>query len=179
MGIKKVERKEWRIYMFIEKMNEIRQNLFAQIDSLTNEQFNEKPDQESWSPKEIIDHLVKMEHTIIKGIKNELANPVSQSAMKKPIQLSTLRVVKVKAPAHTVPSSEYKRTEEMKAQLHQARMELLSIYKTSNLDMLKEKSLKHPIFGQVPLIQWFEFTGLHEKRHAKQLEKTIEKIKGH
>lgn len=179
MGIKKVQRKEWRNYMFIEKINEIRKNLFVQIDSLTNEQFNEKPDEDSWSPKEIIGHLVKMEHTIIKGIKKELDNPASPRAKKKPIQLSTLRIVKVKAPTHTVPSSEYKRTEEMKAQLHQARMELLSIYKSSNPSLLKEKSLKHPIFGQVPLIQWFEFTGLHEKRHAKQLEKTIEKIKGH
>ncbi|WP_277585197.1 DinB family protein [Psychrobacillus antarcticus] len=165
--------------MFIEKNNEIRKHLFEQIDSLTIEQFNEKPDDASWSPKEIIDHLVKMELTIIKGIKKELANPTSPSAKKKPIQLSTLRIVKVKAPTYTVPSSEYKRTEEMKAQLHQVRIELLTIYKSNDLSILKEKSLKHPIFGQVPLIQWFAFTGLHEKRHAKQLEKTIEKIKGH
>lgn len=165
--------------MFIEKNNEIRKNLFQQIDSLTNEQFNEKPDESSWSPKEIIDHLVKMELTIIKGIKKELKNPVSPSAKKKPIQLSTLRLIKVDAPAHTVPSSEYKRTEEMKAQLHHARMELLALYKSINPSILKEKSLKHPIFGQVPLIQWFTFTGLHEKRHAKQLGKTIEIIKGH
>ncbi|WP_419962458.1 DinB family protein [Psychrobacillus sp. BM2] len=165
--------------MFIEKNNEIRKNLFQQIDSLTNEQFNEKPDEVSWSPKEIVDHLVKMELSIIKGIKKELSNPTSPSAKKKPIQLSTLRMIKVKAPAHTEPSSEYKRTEEMKAQLHKARMELLSLYKSSKPSILKEKSLKHPIFGQVPLIQWFAFTGLHEKRHAKQLEKTIEKIKGH
>ena len=165
--------------MFLEKNNEIRKNLFQQIDSLTNEQFNEKPNDASWSPKEIMDHLVKMELTIIKGIKKELANPTSPCAKKKPIQFSTLRIVKVEAPAHTVPSSEYKRTEDMKAQLHQARMELLSLYKSADPKTLKEKSLKHPIFGQVPLIQWFAFTGLHEKRHAKQLEKTIKKIKGH
>lgn len=165
--------------MFLEKNNDIRKNLFTQIDSLTNEQFNEKPDPESWSPKEIIDHLVRMEQTILIGIKKELANPMSQKARKKPIQLSTLRIIKVKAPTYTEPSHEYKRTEEMKRELHKVRMELLSLYKSNHLSTLKEKSLKHPIFGQVPLIQWFEFTGLHEKRHAKQLEKTIEKIKGH
>jgi len=179
MGIKKVQRREWRNNMFIEKNNVIRKNLFKQIDSLTNEQFNEKPDEESWSPKEIIDHLVKMEKTIIKGIKKELENPTSPKVKKKPIKLSTLRIVKVKAPTYTEPSSEYSRTEEMKAQLHQVRMELLSLYKSSNPSILEGKSLKHPIFGQVPLIQWFEFTGLHEKRHAKQLEKTINKIRSH
>ena len=96
MGIEKVQRKEWRNYMFIEKINEIRKNLFKQIDSLTNEQFNEKPDKDSWSPKEIVDHLVKMEKTIITGIQQELANPTSPKAKKKPIKLSTLRIVKSK-----------------------------------------------------------------------------------
>ena len=47
----------------------------------------------------------------------------------------------------------------MKAQLHQARMELLALYKSSNPTVLEEKSLKHPIFGQVPFIQWFDIYG--------------------
>jgi len=78
-----------------------------------------------------------------------------------------------------VPTSEYETKEKMKALLHEARMELLSVYTSSNPNDLRSKSLKHPVFGKVPLIQWFPFVGLHEKRDLKQLEKTIEKIKGH
>lgn len=165
--------------MFIEKNNEIRASLFQQVDTLTDVEFNKKTDAESWSPKEIIEHLVKMEQTITKGIKAQLADPKSPKAKKKPIQLSTLRFVKVKAPGHTVPTPDYQTKEKMKALLHEARMELLSVYTSSNLIDLRNKSLKHPVFGKVPLIQWFPFVGLHEKRHLKQLEKTIEKIKGH
>ncbi|WP_144509827.1 DinB family protein [Bacillus sp. FJAT-22090] len=165
--------------MFIEKNNEIRAALFQQVDTLTELEFNKKPDAETWSPKEIIEHLVKMEKTITKGIKAQLADPNSPKAKKKPIQISTLRFVKVKAPSHTVPTSDYQTKDEMKALLHEARMELLSVYTSSNLIDLRSKSLKHPVFGKVPLIQWFPFVGLHEKRHLKQLEKTIEKIKGH
>ncbi|WP_391115749.1 DinB family protein [Psychrobacillus sp. L3] len=165
--------------MFIEKNNEIRVALFKQLEHITDEQFNQKPNQDAWSPKEIMDHLIKMENIITKGIKQQLANPESPKAKKKPIQLSTLRVIKVMAPTHTVPSEEFQTKEEMKASLHQARMELLSIYQSADKKILKNKSLKHPLFGQVPLIQWFPFVGLHEKRHGKQLEKTIEIIKGH
>ncbi|MFJ5772184.1 DinB family protein [Psychrobacillus sp. NPDC093180] len=165
--------------MFIGKNNEIRAALFQQVDTLTDLEFNKKPDPESWSPKEIIDHLVKMEQTITKGIKAQLANPESPKAKKKPIQLSTLRFIKVKAPSHTVPTSDYETKEKMKLLLHEARMELLSVYTSSNLNALKTKSLKHPVFGKVPLIQWFPFVGLHEKRHLQQLENTIEKLKGH
>ncbi|MFJ8064553.1 DinB family protein [Psychrobacillus sp. NPDC096426] len=165
--------------MFIGKNNEIRAALFQQVDTLTDMQFNQKPHSNSWSPKEILDHLVKMEHTITKGIKAQLSNPESPNAKKKPIQLSTLRFIKVKAPRHTVPTPDYETKEKMKTLLHAARMELLTVYTSSNFIELQKKSLKHPIFGQVPLIQWFPFVGLHEKRHLKQLEKTIEIIKGH
>jgi uncharacterized damage-inducible protein DinB len=165
--------------MFIEKNNEIRGELFKLVDTLNEQQFNQKPDAESWSPKEILDHLVKMEITITKGISEQLINPTSPVAKKKPIQISTIRLIKVTAPDYTIPSPAFKTKEEMKNSLHQARMELLETYTSTTQDILKNKSLKHPIFGQVPLIQWFPFVGIHEKRHLKQLEKTIEKIKGH
>lgn len=165
--------------MFIEKNNEIRGELFKLVDTLNEQQFNEKPDAESWSPKEILDHLVKMEITITKGISEQLVNQTSPVAKKKPIGISTIRLIKVKAPVYTIPNPAFKTKEEMKHSLHQARMELLETYTSTTQDILKSKSLKHPIFGQVPLIQWFPFVGLHEKRHLKQLEKTIEKIKGH
>ena len=120
-----------------------------------------------------------MKITITKGISEQLINPTSPFAKKKPIQISTIRLIKVKALAYTIPNPAFKTKEEMKHSLHQARMELLQTYTSTTQDILKSKSLKHPIFGQVPLIQWFPFVGLHEKRHLKQLEKTIEMLKGH
>lgn len=78
-----------------------------------------------------------------------------------------------------MPSNDFQTIEEIKTALHNARMELLSVYESSDKVTLNNKSLKHPIFGQLPLVQWFSFVGYHEKRHLRQLEKTIEKIKGH
>lgn len=165
--------------MFIQKNNEIRTALFNQLNRITDEQFNLKPEKNAWSPSEIMDHLVKMEMAITEGIKQQLEDPTSPKAKKKPIQLSTLRIIKVKAPARTIPSEGNHTKEEMKEALHQTRMNLLSVYVNADQETLINKSLKHPYFGQVPLIQWFSFVGLHEKRHLKQLEKTIEKTKGH
>lgn len=165
--------------MFLEKNNEIRADLFRLVDSLTEEEFNKKPDNNAWSPKEIMEHLVKMENTIVKGIKTEIANPQSPQVKKKPIGVSTFRLIKVKAPKHTVPKPDYETKEVMKNKLHEARMELLKVYADNDYQVFQKKSLKHPLFGQVPLVQWFPFVGLHEKRHLKQLEKTIKKIKGH
>lgn len=162
--------------MFLEDNNEIRKELFQTIDGLTDEQFNKNPSNEAWSPKQIFEHLVRMETIIATNIARELKNPESTKSMKKPIALSTSRLIKVEAPGYTVPTEDYKSKQEMKKELHDSRLFLLDVYESSTKEVFREKSFKHPIFGYVPLIQWFPFVGLHEKRHLKQLKKTIEML---
>jgi len=160
--------------MFLENNNEIRKELFQAIEGLTNAQFNKIPSNGGWSPKQIFEHLVKMETVIATNITRELKNPDSPKSKKKPIGLSTIRLVKVEAPGYTTPTEDYKSKQEMQKELHESRLFLLNVYESSTKEVFKGKSLRHPVFGQVPLIQWFPFVGLHEKRHLKQLKKTIE-----
>ncbi|MEK5070926.1 DinB family protein [Sporosarcina sp. FSL K6-1508] len=160
--------------MILGKNMVIRKELFQTIEGLTDDQFNKKPSNGGWSPKQIFEHLVRMETVIATNIAEELKNPDSPKSMSKPIVLSTNRLVKVEAPVYTAPTEEYKSKLEMKKELYDSRLFLLDVYELSTKDVLREKSFKHPIFGQVPLIQWFPFVGLHEKRHLKQLKKTIE-----
>jgi hypothetical protein len=160
--------------MVLGKNTVIRKELFKAIELLTDEQFNKIPSNGGWSPKQIFEHLARMETVIATNIARELKNPDSPKCMKKPIALSTSRLIKVDAPGHTAPTKEYKSKIEMKNELYDSRIFLLDVYETSTKEVLREKSLKHPIFGQIPLIQWFPFVGLHEKRHLKQLKKTIE-----
>jgi len=179
MGISILKSKSGGYSMFLEKNNKIRAKLFSLVDSLTDEEFNTAPDTNSWSPKQIIEHLNRLESKIIEKMKLELANHASPMVKKKPIQLTTLRLIKVKAPEYAIPSSDFETKQVMKKELHETRMRLLSLYANHDFQVFQNKSLQHPAFGRVPLVQWFPFIGLHEKRHIKQLEKTMEKIKGH
>ncbi|WP_017381445.1 DinB family protein [Paenisporosarcina sp. TG-14] len=162
--------------MFLEDNNAIRKELFQTVEGLTDEQFNKIPSNGGWSVKQIFEHLVRMETVIATNIARELKNPDSPKSMKKPIALSTNRLIKVKAPGYTAPTKDYKVKQEMEKELHDTRLFLLDVYESSTKDVFLNKSFKHPIFGQVPLIQWFPFVGLHEKRHLKQLKKTIEML---
>lgn len=159
--------------MFLEKNNEIRKDLFQEINELTDEQFNLTPANGGWSPKQIFEHLVRTETTIGKNIARELKNSDSMKARKKPIQFATSRLIKIEAPSYIAPTDEFKTKEEMKRELHESR-KLLDVYQSSTKEIFKKKSFKHPLFGSLSLIQWFSFVGLHEKRHLKQLKKTIE-----
>lgn len=160
--------------MFLEDNNKIRKELFQTIEWISDEQFNQNPSNGGWSPKQIFEHLVRMETVIATNIARELKNPESPKSKKKPIGFSTNRLIKVEAPGYTVPTEDYKTKIEMQKELHESRLFLLDVYESSSKAAFLEKSFKHPIFGQVPLIQWFPFVGLHEKRHLKQLKKTIE-----
>jgi len=162
--------------MFLEDNNEIRKELFEAIEGLSDEQFNTPPPKGGWSPKQIFEHLVRMETIIATNIARELKNPDSPKSKNKPIGISTNRLIKVEAPRYTAPTEDYKTKQEMQKEIHESRVLLLDVYESSTKDVFREKSFKHPIFGQVPLMQWFPFVGLHEKRHLKQLKKTIKML---
>ncbi len=162
--------------MIFENNNKVRRDLFKAIEGLSDDQFNAKPSNEGWSPKQILEHLALMETVIAKNISQEIKNPTSLKAMKKPIGVSTNRIIKVEAPGYTSPTDDYHTKAEMKEALHYSRLYLLDVYESATKEELNEKSFKHPIFGQIPLCQWFPFVGLHEKRHLKQLKLTIEDI---
>ncbi|CAM3167083.1 DinB family protein [Filibacter tadaridae] len=160
--------------MFLKENTKIRKELYKAIEGLTDEKFNKKPSNGGWSPKQILEHLVLMETVIAKSIARELKSSESLKVMKKPIVISTNRVIKVEAPSHTLPTDDFKTVEMMKEALHESRLFLMDVYESGTKEQFREKSSKHPLFGQIPLTQWFPFVGLHEKRHIKQLKNTIE-----
>ena len=162
--------------MFKEDNAKIRNQILQAVEGMTDEQLNQKPSPEEWSPIQILDHLQLMEQTIAKGVSHELKKETSEKALKKPIALTVSRSFKVAAPKHVVPTDEFVTLKEMKERLNASHNFLYEVYGRATSEQLKQKSMAHPVFGKVPLVQWFPFVGLHEKRHFKQLEKTLSKI---
>lgn len=162
----------------IQKNNaEIREQLFKLLEGYSNDEVNMKPSIEEWSPIQILEHLYLMELTITRGVEQELKNPDSPTTSLKPIVLTVNRFVKVKAPSRTKPTDVYQTIPQIKDKLNQSRAGLEALYNSADREALKSKSMRHPVFGQVPLSQWLPFVGLHEKRHAKQLKQTLKKIR--
>lgn len=164
--------------MFKEKNAAIRNQIFTAVEGLSDEKLNEKPAQGHWSPIQILDHLQRMENVVAKNISKELENGNSKKTFKKPIQLTVSRTFKVDAPSFTVPSEDFMELDVIKEKLLASREYLNRLYDNASEETLKNKSLPHPVFGKVPMVQWFPFVGLHEKRHLKQLEKTLSEING-
>ena len=163
--------------MFKEENGKIRNEVLKAVEGWPDEALNQKPSAEEWSPMQILDHLQLMEAVVAKNIAKQLASGKSEKAVKKPIGLTVSRMVKVDAPAHVVPSDNFISLADMKKRLEDSTALLHQVYDGTTPEVLEKKSMAHPVFGKVPLIQWFPFVGLHEKRHLKQLEKTLDKLK--
>ncbi|ANU11103.1 hypothetical protein A1A1_17385 [Planococcus antarcticus DSM 14505] len=162
--------------MFKEDNAKIRSHILQAVEGMTDEKLNQKPSAEEWSPIQILDHLQLMENTVAKGVSHELKKETSEKALKKPIALTVSRSFKVEAPKQVVPTDEFVTLTEMKERLNASHNFLYEVFGQATHEQLKQKSMDHPVFGKVPLIQWFPFVGLHEKRHFKQLEKTLSKL---
>lgn len=154
----------------------IRHAILKKVEPFSDEDLNEKPSESEWSAMQILDHLQKIETTIAEGVKKAAEKNERKKAWKKPIQLSVSRKVKVDAPKHTVPEEHYFTLDEMKKKLNSSRNRLYEVFASVDDETLKNNSMPHPVFGDVPLMQWFPFVGYHEKRHLAQLEETLRKI---
>nr|WP_153730502.1 DinB family protein [Sporosarcina obsidiansis] len=155
----------------------VRKRILQLIEGLTDEEFNGTPSCGGWSPKQIVEHLALMECRVATNIAKELKNPDSLRVFKKPIVVSASPLIKAYFMEYTEPTDTYLSTSEIKERLHESRNYLLDIYDSASEDELRGKSFKHPVFGHVPLIQWFRFVGFHEKRHLRQLRRAVEHVK--
>lgn len=159
-----------------EENAKIRHAILEKVEGYDDARLNEKPAEGEWSAMQILDHLQKIELSIAEGVAKAAADNKGKQAIRKPIQLSVSRKVKVDAPHHTAPDEEFMTLDEMKRKLNASRNRLYEVYAVTDKETLNNNSMPHPVFGDVPLGQWFPFIGYHEKRHYKQLEETLRKV---
>lgn len=155
---------------------ETRARLMNQIAFLGNDEFNKKVDSTQWSIAQICHHLVLAEKSFTKAIAYGLKKADSNKAERKNISFIMDRTKKIDAPHMVIPDSASMDVQTIIDLLRDSRKNLLDILSTvKDESILAERTVKHPVFGELPLIQWVELAHLHEQRHIEQ----IKEIKSH
>lgn len=153
---------------------ETRNRLLDEIHPLRFEEFNRRPDQNSWSAAQICDHLVLVEKAFTKAIVHGLKK---ENKKIERININPImdRTKKIDTPEMVIPTLEPFEVQQVTERLSESRKELLNVLSTiKDSSILAEKYARHPIFGKIPLDQWIELLYLHEQRHIEQ----IKEIKG-
>ena len=152
-------------------LNETRNQLIKEIALVNDEPFNVRPDMKTWSIAQVCHHLFLVEQATIKVIAWELkGNDRSQKERKK-VHLMLDRTKKIQAPPIVEPALEPFKVQQIMDMLSDSRKKLMDLLSTiEDPSLLKEKSVNHPAFGELPLDQWIEMIYLHEQRHIEQIK---------
>lgn len=168
------------IYDDIEKM---RNAIYKRVSALTEDEQNFRPDENSWSVAQIVEHLAKTEAGIIPLFfkllkKSEAENLVSDGNLNPPVsfasQAAKVANIKIEAPEMIRPEGNATLAESL-AKLEESRKTILDLRPRFEAANHSETVFPHRILGDINLYEWLAFIGLHESRHLAQIERILAK----
>ncbi|MDN3017318.1 DinB family protein [Paenibacillus sp. BSR1-1] len=158
-------------------LGETRKQLLDEITTLSFEELNTVLRSDAWSVAQVCHHLYLAEKSFVHGINYALKQKDSPKVEPNLIDRISDRTKKVDAPSFVIPSEEPFEIHHILNMLKESRTMLLNVLnKIENDSILRDKSAKHPLFGELPLIQWIELIYLHEQRHIEQINEIKSQI---
>lgn len=153
----------------------VRNELFNEIASLSDQQLNLKYSEEKWSVAQVIRHIIFADETIFAALKKAVQED-SERVPEKNLNFVLDRNKKVKSP-FPEPTIEFISKEDLMKMASQERMPFLDfINEMIGQGDIEGKSMIHPVFGAISIKQMMEFVYLHEKRHIAQIKAMKENI---
>jgi DinB superfamily len=157
-------------------LEESHTEFFAEIDGVSDQQWNWKPAPERWSVGETSEHIVLAEALLFNFIQRALAGPPNPGWEEQTkgkteflIQVMASQEGKAAAPQPLVPCERVTRVE-VKERFATKRTDIVKFTSETHL-ALKGFTLAHPfpVFGTLNAYQWLIYVPLHTLRHNKQI----------
>ena len=166
-----------------EAIDETRKRLYQTVEGLSEEQAHTRPDPNSWSATDIIEHLTIMEERLLRMMmvmltKAEAASTPANGATVEMEAFSLDKFIersrneKYVAPEAVRPN----RTETIAAllmRMRQSRAGLHALRPRIEATNLASVTYPHPAFGPLNFYQWLALIGLHEERHLRQIQSVL------
>lgn len=159
----------------MEYLEETEEALIEVTEDLSEEQMQYKPDAESWSIAEIIEHINMVENSMKSMINNKMNSDSERENIEvkmtddQVIQLITNRSQKFKTQNQFEPTGEYTTADDAIKAFIDQRENITDWIKDSNTDMRSVVITDFP-FGPVDGYQTLLFMAGHTERHTAQIE---------
>lgn len=155
----------------LKALSSTRETIIQELDGLSDTQLNEKPRREKWSIVQNLHHLHLVEQAVTSGITYALHKSERKDVALKPVHLTADRTHKREVLDQMKPTETIMKREQICTLLQSSRDKLFHmLHSVTDEQDLFEKSLQHPVFGELSLYQWLEFLDLHEQRHLEQIQ---------
>jgi DinB superfamily len=145
--------------------------LFESVSGLSASQWNFRPDNDSWSIADNLEHLVLIEGRVHAIIGNMIDAPEAEPGHKESemddfiISEVPKRSIKVKAPTPVCPANRWTGPEALESFIagREQTMQLLAA------PLLRGRVMPHPLFGPWDGYQWLLAVASHTIRHTGQI----------
>jgi len=159
-------------------LQETKDDLLKKVKGLTSEQLNFKPDPNSWSVAECVEHIALSENNIFGFAQMSLKEPADASKRSEikmtddaVVKMITDRSTKVKTKEAFEPSGKFGSYEATLDEFKTKRDNNIDYVKTTS-DDLRNHYNDFP-FGKVDAYQTILFMAGHTKRHTAQIDEVM------
>ena len=150
-----------------------RKELVRMLEGMADETLYSRPDEETWSPALIAEHIAIAEDSFGKVIRFLRRAVQSGTVPNREAKPGTLRPDgRPIAPDVVTPSGDKSR-EELFAMLNNSRKSLLEQVEESGELLNNPAAFPHSFFGQQNGLGWLRAATFHEQHHLPQIEKFI------
>ncbi len=173
--------------MMIDQLNSELDSLLEELQSISTEDLNRKPEVEAWSVAEVMQHLMTSERLSLQYVKKKTtyAKQFTTAGLSMKLRMFGLKLflwtpLKFKAPAAVDESAFQKNLSlgELQSIWKNQRNEMAVFLKDAPDEWKGKEIYRHPLAGRLTLAGMLEFFLIHFRRHRQQIYRTLEKV-GH
>jgi hypothetical protein len=171
------------VTQILEEIDRTREKIYRRVEGLSEGQANARPLSGAWTPGEIVEHLSLIEDRLLRmltvmltkaeGAKTAVDAPAGMKPFSLDEFINRARGEKYTAPEAITPGGKATLAESLE-KLRRSREELHALRPRIEATDLSSVTYPHPAFGPLNFYQWMAFIGVHEERHLRQAESTLE-----
>ena len=167
---------------YLRYLNESSETILQALDSIPDELFTVRPDEDLWSAADVMAHLLKVESFIIANLSHVGPDPINSAMV---VTLSDEEVLKqaadaqqkTKAREESRPSGMFKTKAEAVKAFNERRNKSKTFIETTDAN-LTSFTFPHPRMGLMSGTNWLVFVSGHSLKHVPQLEAIAKELMG-
>lgn len=157
----------------LKRLERSRREVLHLLDILSDERLFGRPDPETWSPAEVLEHLASVEEGAGKVIRRLLKVARGEGEMYPTLPPSQFRPDgRLLAPPETQPQGGLSRAE-LCARLGAVRSRVLAEVAANEEALAQTPVYRHPFWGDVNALGWLQSLVYHERHHLSQLQEWL------
>lgn len=158
----------------LNQLQQSKNDLLAVLKDVSESLFLNKPNPDVWSIAEVLEHVIKVETTVIITLQ-QLAKSVAKTPLEQPkssaevMELSASRALKSKAPPNFLPDGIFTSKEVAIETFEMCRNKTNDFVNEDSID-LKAVTFPHPRIGILNGNNWLTFISGHCQKHIAQIK---------